>query len=199
MRQEHLIDACSGKSIYAKAGQSITVIDVQGGQVADFFAERDGDPWEFLSTAVTIDCNESLRLNVGDNIYSNLYRPMFKVVYDEVREHDLLFPCCRPEMYDFFYHNGKNHPNCFDNINQPLGEHRPIIQPINLFMFTKVDENGKVTITPSKSKAGNRIILIAMMKVRIAIAACSVSEGDCNNRRCSPIKVIVADGYANSD
>ena len=163
MEKEYLINACSGKSIDMMEGQNITIVDVEGGQVADFFAECAGKPNEFLSSAVTIDCNESLRLNIGDYIYSNLYHPMFKIVYDEVGEHDLLFPCCRPEMYDFFYQNGKGHPNCYDNINPPL------------------------------SKAGSKIILQAMMNVRIGIAACSVSESECNDRKCSSIKVIVVD------
>lgn len=60
------------------------MIDVEGGQVADFFAENLKNPDEFLSPGVTIDCNESLRLKVGDIIYSNLYRPMFCILYDDV-------------------------------------------------------------------------------------------------------------------
>ena len=31
------------------AGQKITIIDIEGGQVVDFFAERMGRPEEFLS------------------------------------------------------------------------------------------------------------------------------------------------------
>lgn len=174
-------------------GQTIAVIDVAGGQVADFFAECAGNPREFLSSAVTIDCNESLKLHVGDTLYTNLYRTMFKVVHDDVGEHDLLFPCCRPEMYDFFYRNGAGHPNCHDNINQALSEHRPIIQPVNLFMFTKVDANGKLTILPPRSKAGDKVVLQALLDVRVGIAACSVAEGACNARNCTPIKVIVED------
>lgn len=193
MKRDYLINACSGMSIAVAEGQTITIIDAEGGQVADFFAECAGKPDKFLSSAVTIDCNESLRLNVGDYIYTNLYRPMFKIVYDEVREYDLLFPCCRPEMYDFFYQNGKGHPNCYDHINHALAERRPIIQPVNLFMFTKVDENGKITIHPPRSKAGDRVVLQAMLNARLGIAACSVSEGECNSGKCSSIKVIVED------
>ena len=189
---EYLIQPCSGISLDVRAMQMVTIMDVEGGQVADFFAERAGCPDEFLSTAVTIDCNESLRLDVGGIIYTNLYRPMFKVVLDEVGAHDLLFPCCRPEMYDFFFQNGKGHPNCFDNINRSLGEHHPIIQPVNLFMHTTIDGQGKITIHPPRSKAGDRIILQALMDVRLGIAACSVSEGECNARKCSSIKVIIS-------
>ena len=191
--EEYLIGACSGMCVNVEKGQHISVIDAEGGQVADFFAENAEDSDEFLSSAVTLDCHESLRLHVGDLIYTNLYRPMFRIVRDDVGEHDLLFPCCRPEMYDFFYQNGKGHPNCFDNINHALGEKRPIIQPVNLFMRTRVDENGKITILPPKSKAGDRIVLQAMMDVRVGISACSVSEGECNDRRCSAIQVVVED------
>ncbi len=189
--KEYFIPACGGAAIEMAEGETVTVVDVEGGQVADFFAERAGDPGEFLSPAVTIDCNESLRLHVGDFLYTNRYRPMFQVVCDEVGEHDLLFPCCRPEMYDFFYQNGDGHPNCYDNINRALGAHRPIIQPVNLFMHTTVDGTGKITIHPPVSKAGNKIVLQAQMDVRLGIAACSVSEGTCNSRVCSPIRVIV--------
>lgn len=100
MSKEYIISACSGMKIDVKQGQSITVIDIEGGQVVDFYAEADGNENEFLSAGVTIDCNESLKINVGDIIYTNLYHPMMEVMFDDVGEHDLLHPCCRPEMYD---------------------------------------------------------------------------------------------------
>ena len=164
---------------------------MEGGQVLDFFAESRKDPDEFLSPGVTIDCNGSLRLKVGDRIYTNLYQPMFLLAADDVGEHDLLHPCCRPEMYDFFYHNGENHPNCLDNINQSLGERRPIICPVNLFMHVQIDAHGNVAVKPPLSKAGDRIVLKAQMDMRLGIAACSVSESDCNSGACTPIQVVV--------
>ena len=112
---EKRIAPCSGACIEVKAGQLLTVIDEEGGQVADFFAEKAGKTNEFLSPAVTLDCHESLKLHIGGKLYTNLYQPMFEIVDDDVGEHDLLFPCCRPEMYDFFYQNGEGHLNCFDN------------------------------------------------------------------------------------
>lgn len=140
MRREYWIAPCSGRSIDIAAGQTITIIDVEGGQAADFFAERAGAPEEFLSPAVTLDCNESLRLQARDTLYSNLYRPMFTLVRDAMT--------C-------FYGNGTGHPNGHDNINRSLGERR------------------------------------ALMDMRIGVAACSVSEGECNARRCTAIRAIV--------
>lgn len=191
--QEYIIDACQGRAIDVAKGRLITIIDIEGGQVVDFFAEnaRNGD--EFVSPGVTLDCNESLRLNVGDTLYSNLYNPMFSVVYDDVGEHDLLHPCCRPEMYQFFYGNGRGHPNCLDNINVSLGRKHPIIHPVNLFMHTAVGPDGRLAVKPPRSKAGDRIALRAEMDVRLGVAACSVSESGCNSGRCTAVKVIIED------
>lgn len=108
MKKEYTIKACSGKKIEVKKNQLITIIDIEGSQVVDFFAEVCKNPDEFLSTGVTIDCNESLKLKIGDIIYTNLYQPMFEILADDVKEHDLLHPCCRPEMYDFFTTMEKN-------------------------------------------------------------------------------------------
>ena len=190
---ETLILARHGAAIDVKEGQTIAVVDLEGAQVVDFFAERAGNPDEFVSPGVTIDCNESLRLQIGDLIYSNLYRPMFEILADDVGEHDLLHPCCRPEMYDFFYRNGSEHPNCFDNINRSLGENRPIIRPINLFMHTAVAPDGRIEVRKPISRPGDRIVLRARMDVRLGIAACSVSESDCNGGKCTPVKVIVGE------
>lgn len=193
MKQEHILAPCTGKAMEVFSGQYITVIDLEGGQVVDFFAEALHNPREFVSPGVTIDCNESLRLRVGDTLYSNLYNPMFRVVKDDVGEHDLLHPCCRREMYDFFYHNGEGHPNCLDNINGCLNREWPIIHPVNLFMHTQIHTDGRIEVKAPLSKAGNKIVLQALMDVRLGIAACSVSESQCNSGRCSPVKVVIGD------
>ena len=191
MSVEYYIPACSGKKIDVRPGQTITIVDIEGGQVVDFFAEVTGNEAEFLSTGVTIDCNESLRLHIGSLIYTNQYNPMMEVLTDDVGEHDLLHPCCRPEMYEFFYHNGKGHPNCFDNINGALEEHRSIITPVNLFMYTKVNLDGSISVETPLSKAGDKIVLKSLMCITLGVAACSVSESKCNSGKCSPVLVII--------
>ncbi len=188
---EFIIPACTGKAMDIRKGQFVTVTDIKGGQVVDFFAENLTNSKEFISTGVTIDCNEKLRLDIGDIIYSNLYHPMFEIVYDDVGEHDLLHPCCRPEMYDFFYNNGKNHPNCLDNINHVLTTEYPIITPVNLFMHTSVNSDGTITVKKPLSKAGDKIILKALLDARLGIAACSVSESDCNSGKCTEIHIKI--------
>lgn len=186
---EYWIPAREGRGFPVEKGQTVTVIDVEGGQVADFFADLGNG--EYLSPAVTIDCNESLRVGLGTVLYSNLYRPLFQVVYDDVQAHDLLFPSCSKAMYDHFYGNGADHPNCLDNLNAALGTRRTILQPVNLFMHTTVAPDGKITICPPLSKAGDRVVLRALESCMVGVSACSVSECDTNSGNCTPLLVRV--------
>lgn len=82
--KEYFIQPKHGGRIEVSNGQTITVVDVDGGQVADFFAEVKGTHEEYLSLFVTIDCNESLRIGVGSILYSNLYHARFEVIQDDV-------------------------------------------------------------------------------------------------------------------
>ena len=189
--EQFIIHPMCGMSLDVKKGQTVTVTDVEGGQVADFFAEIQGTHEEYLSPSVTIDCNESLRIGVGSVLYTNLYHPMFEVIYDDVGAHDLLFPSCSRAMYDFFYQNGEGHPNCLDNINAALGTHRTIIQPVNLFMNTQIHADGKITIHPPVSNAGDKIVLRVLEDCVLAISSCRVSECDPNSGRCTSIAVTV--------
>lgn len=188
---EYIIKPQSGIRIDVSKGQKIEIIDVEGGQVADFFAEIKGTHGEYVSPSVTIDCNESLKIEVGTIIYSNQYTPMFRVESDDVGAHDLLFPSCSKNMYDFFYQNGSGHPNCLDNINNALGTKRTIIQPINFFMNTEIDSNGKIEIKKPLSKSGDKVVLTALVDCALGISACSVSECDTNSGNCTAIKVKI--------
>lgn len=52
MSREYIIGSCSGQSIDVKKNEMITVIDINGTQVVDFFAESKQNPLEFLSTGI---------------------------------------------------------------------------------------------------------------------------------------------------
>lgn len=182
----------SGTCIEVREGQTVTVLDDEGGQVADFFAEAVADPEEILSSGVTIDCNESLALHVGDVLYSDRYRPMCDLVEDTVGEHDLSHPCCRPQMYDFFYGTADGHPSCLANLHAALGRERGAITPVNLFMHTEIRPDRTVSVEDPLSGPGDRVVLRARMDLRVAVAACSVTKSRCNSGRSTSLTMIVS-------
>ena len=195
LRIEYIIEKQTGRAFELKKGESITVIDIEGKQVADFFAVNANNYNEFFSAGVTVDCKESLLITKDDILYTNMYQPMFTITQDDVGVHDMMIPCCRPETYEHFYNNGEGHSNCFDNINQSLQElgvpHFNTLQPMNLFMNTSITSEKTIVIDPPLSKPGDRITLKSEMDAIVCISACSVSEGSCNNWECKPVKVII--------
>ena len=193
--REYMIEKQTGRAFQIKAGETITIIDIEGKQVADFFAVHTLDHNEFFSAGVTIECKDSLLVTKGDTLYTNLYRPMLTIVHDDVGVHDLMFPCCRTETYNHWFQNGEGHSNCFDNINQSLHEFGispfKTLQPMNLFMNTSVTPEKNVVIAPPLSNPGDKITLKAEMDAIVSISACSVSEGPCNNWTCKPVMVRI--------
>ncbi|MBD8497965.1 DUF1989 domain-containing protein [Paenibacillus arenosi] len=192
---EYIIEKQTGMAFPLKKGDLISIIDIEGKQVADFFAVNATDYREYFSAEATIDCKESLLITKDDILYTNLYRPMFTMIQDDVGVHDVMIPCCRKEMYDHFFHNGDGHINCFDNINQSLSEFGvppfTTLRPLNVFMNTSITSEKKIVIDPPLSKPGDQVVLRAEMDAIVCISACSVSEGPCNGWKCKPIKVVI--------
>lgn len=94
-------------------------------------------------------------------------------------------------MYDFFYQNGSNHPNCLDNINAALGTQRTFIHPVNLFMNTRIASDGKITINRPLPEAGDKIVLRALTDCVLGVSACSVSECDTNGGKRTAVAVQI--------
>ena len=81
MKFEHIINTCSGKCIDVLAGQNISVIDIDGGQVVDFLQKIQKILMNFCLRELRLTVMNPVRLKKGDFIYSNLYRPMFPRFY----------------------------------------------------------------------------------------------------------------------
>lgn len=193
VEREIAIDKREGASFTVKSGQHIRVIDVEGGQVADFIAFREDDITEKLSTAVTIDSNGSIRIGKGDAVFSNRYNPMLEIIEDRVGKHDLLFPACSPLMYKYQYRISEYHPSCLENLSCALERYgiseADIPDPFNIFMNAEVSKNGRISISEPLSIPGDYIELAALMDLIVAVSACPVEESSCNAGKCGPIKV----------
>lgn len=139
-QKEIIIKKQTGNAFTGRKGEKISVIDMEGQQIADLFAVNFENYAEFFSTAVTIDCKESVKITTGDILYSILYNPMLTIISDTVGTNDVLIPCCRIETYDYFYNNGAGQRNCFDNINNSLKSFEipafKSLHPFNIFMHT---------------------------------------------------------------
>lgn len=174
----HEIAPRSGVAFTIAAGQRLTVIDPQGGQVADLMAFSKDDIGEVLSSGRTIDYASRIYLTTGDPLYSNRSNVILDIIEDQVGRHDFLLTPCSKEMFRILYGDSNPHRGCFGNLAAALAPHgvTPDMIPtaFNCFMNVPVDgETGVVRVLPPLSKPGDRIVFEARMDLIIGLTACS--------------------------
>jgi uncharacterized protein YcgI (DUF1989 family) len=194
-KKDLIIEYETGAAFIVHKGDLFGVVDIEGKQVADLVAFNRSNKKEKLSTAATIDNNASIFLRQGNCIFSNLYHAMLTVVEDTVGRHDLLYPACSPDMYRYQYGITESHRSCLENLAAALRSHSIRIEeipgPVNIFMNTRVSEDGTIQVEEPLSKAGDHITFKAEMDIIVAVSACPVRESKCNAFSCKPIKIVL--------
>jgi len=168
----------SGAGFTLFAGQTLTVIDPRGVQVADLLAYNSADVREVLSSGRTLDYAETIQLTTGHKLYSNRSNVLLEIVEDTVGRHDFLLTPCSYATFDHFYPDLPRHRGCFGNLAEalaPWGITEDMIPvAFNCFMNVPVDgPTGRLEVLPPVSKAGDRIVLRAAMDLVIGLTACS--------------------------
>ena len=179
----HEIAPRSGVAFTLDAGQRLSVIDPQGGQVADLLAYNRADVGEALSAGRTIDYASRIYLTKGDPLYSNRSNVMLDIVEDEVGRHDFLLTPCSKAMFRIIYGDRDPHRGCFGNLAAalaPFGVTDDMIPTaFNCFMNVPVDgETGEIKVLPPLSKAGDKIVFEARMDLVIGLTACSALQSN---------------------
>lgn len=182
--QEEPVPARRGRGVYVAAGQILDIVAVEGRQVGDLVAWNRGAPAEYMSPAHTISCNASTVLRTGSTVFTNLRRPIFAIVRDDVERHDIIVPCCDRERYarDF---GQPDHRHCLGNLVEAcelLGERRPIHGEMawNVFMHNRVMPDGAVVTEPAAHRPGATISLRAEMDLVAILSACPQDLTPCN-------------------
>lgn len=180
----------SGVAFTLKKGQQLTVVDVEGEQVADLMCYNLHDKKEYLSSGRTMDYAETIFLTRGHPFYSNRSTIMFDMTEDTVGRHDFLLTPCSAEMFRIIYGHTEPHRGCYGNLCaalEPFGiAPDEIPTTFNIFMNVSVDgSTGKIAVLPPKSKAGDYVVLQARIDLLVGLTACSA--GLSNNFTFKPI------------
>ena len=173
----------SGVAFRLEEGETLTVVDPQGGQVSDLLAFNADDVREVISNGRTFDYEETISLGQGNRLWSNRSKPMLEIVEDTVGRHDFLLTPCSEATFRHFYADKPVHRGCFGNLVEALApygvEADMIPTAFNLFMNVPVDgESGLIAVKPPVSKAGDRIVLRAEMDLIIGLTACSAYDSN---------------------
>lgn len=180
----------SGTALSLDKGQSLTIIDPLGEQVADLLAFNRHDIREVISSGRTLDYASRIYLTAGDPLYSNRSNVMLTIEEDDVGRHDFLLTPCSKDTFRIIYGDAHPHRGCFGNLAAtllPYGITDGMIPTaFNCFMNVTVDGvTGELRVEPPLSKAGDRIVLRAEMDLVIGLTACSALQS--NNGSFKPI------------
>ncbi len=196
MTNRHRIDPQSGTAFVLRRGQTLRVIDAEGEQVADLIAYAHDDRAEWLSSGRSIDYNDTISFTTGHRLYSNRSRVMLRITGDSVGRHDFLYTPCSADTFALIYNHTGPHPSCFDNLARSLARFAidpdRIVTTFNIFMNVEVRPDGRVTVRPPLSKAGDWIEFAAELDLIVGLTACSAELS--NNYRFKPIDFEVGDG-----
>lgn len=195
--EEIIVPAYSGGSALVRKGQTLCIIDVEGKQVGDFVCFNFNDHNEHVSPVHMRASLSSIRLKVGDGLYSNYRRPLMQLTKDTVGRHDFFFPACDYYRYKVDF-NLEEHPNCHDNLQKALSKyglgHKEVPDPINWFMNNALDENWDYVIEEPLSKPGDYVALLALTDVVVALSACSQDLAPVNGFKVTPLKMQILEG-----
>ena len=171
----------SGVAFRLEEGETLTVVDPQGGQVSDLLAFNADDVREVISNGRTFDYEETISLGQGNRLWSNRSKPMLEIVEDTVGRHDFLLTPCSEATFRHFYADKPVHRGCFGNLAaalSPYGVEADMIPTaFNLFMNVPVDgATGRLAVEPPVSKSGDHISMRALSPLIIGLTACSAYD-----------------------
>lgn len=189
------IEKQTGTAFKLKKGQKLKVIDPQGEQVSDMVLFNAEDAREKISSGKTLDFEESILITKGNFLWSNRSRKMMEILEDTNGRNDFLLAPCSPETFQIMYKNPEYHPSCFENLYknlEPFGiAPDEVPTAFNIFMNVQFAENGKLSVDPPLSKAGDYVLFQAEMDLIVALTACSAE--DSNNGSFKPIHFEIID------
>ena len=194
MISELRIPGSYARAFEVKKGQLLQIVDVEGQQVADFFAFHKANPEEKLSPPHTRTSLLSLSVKVGDKFRSSLRNPMFEVVEDTAKSIDLLIAACDERRYLVDY-GVKNHRSCvanFEEVLKPYGITRIMFpEPFNIFQKTRIESDGRLIQQPCPTKPGDYMVLKALMDVIGAVSACPMDLNPIGGSKVTDILVRI--------
>lgn len=186
----HVVKAAHGHAFEVKKGEHFRVVDLYGEQVVDFAAwVSNTNLVEKLSMAYTRYHLSGVTPAVGEYLWTNADKPIFKVVEDTVKVHDMTFMSCFPKMYEDAGIQG--HRSCATNIAevmQPYGmkDWLGVTDPFNIFQNTPNYSLKRL----GSSKPGDYIEFEAMQDCVCAVSCCPFDLEGFNGGRVSDIAVV---------
>jgi uncharacterized protein len=181
-----------------RAGQTLTIADLEGNQAVDCLLYNADDTDERYSAADTIGAQGNIFLTTGTVLRSNEGRPMATIVADTCGRHDTIGGACSKESNALRYgHHTAGQHACVENFliegaRWGLGK-RDLVSNINWFMNVPVDPDGSLGIVDGISAPGLEVAFRAHMNVIVLVSNCPQVNNPCNGFEPTAVRVTVSE------
>jgi uncharacterized protein YcgI (DUF1989 family) len=185
-----------GLGVEVRRGDVVRVQQVGDGQGADLIAYDLADRSVRFSAART-RMFAGTRPTVGDDLWSGApgEAALLTIVADSHPSHDLTFPACSRFEYEH-YAGLHDHANCFDvqvAVVEAWGlEPTDVPDPLNLWLPTSVDADGRLVSEPTTARRGDHVDLRANRDVLVVISPCPDDVFGTSRWEPKPIRVAVS-------
>ena len=177
-----------------ETGDRLRIVDTHGQQAVDFLCFAADAPHDRYNAANTLKLAGTIYIGAGVTLYSELARPLLRVVEDTCGRHDTLAGCCSAEMNELRY-GVKDTKSCRANFIAAYADWgmsaADIVANVNFFMNVPVAEDGSVAIAEGLSKPGDYVELIAERPVVAMLSNCPQENNACSGWGPTPIEVRV--------
>jgi hypothetical protein len=179
-----------------RAGEVLTIVDLEGNQAVDCLLFDADDPISRYSAQATIAAQGSVFLTTGSVLRSFEGVPLMKVIEDECGRHDTIGGACSKESNTLRYgYHTKHQHACVENFlaegaRWGLGK-RDLSSNINWFMNVPVDPDGALGIVDGISSPGLTVSLRADRDTLVLISNCPQINNPCNGFNPTPIRITI--------
>jgi urea carboxylase-associated protein 1 len=185
-------------SAIVRAGQVLSIVDLEGNQAVDCILYRADDTAERYSAPDTMAQQGSIFLTTGSVLRSNEGNALMAVISDEVGRHDTVGGACSKESNTLRYgHHTKHQHACVENFLREGARwgltKRDLVSNINWYMNVPVEEDGTLGIVDGISAPGLTVRLRAEVDTLVLVSNCPQINNPCNGFNPTPVRMVVED------
>ncbi len=178
IREDFVLEPVSARALPIRAGEVLRIIQEEdGGQCVDFNAYNLADYKEHFDAGRT-RFHSGMFPHVGHCLYTNSPRDraMFSIVaMPDTCKAEVLGARCNAAMFERIF-GFPMHTNCQDTLAEAVREYDltpdDVHDSFNLWMYTRVDPSGNMTLEPNRARKGDYVDLLALFDALAVPAIC---------------------------
>jgi uncharacterized protein len=195
---DQLVAARGPWSGIVKAGQFLTIVDLEGNQAVDCIIYDAHDTDIRYSAPTTIAGQNNVFLTTGSVLLANTGAPLMTMIHSDVERHDTVGGACSKESNSLRYGQHTVHQHaCVDNFLIEGAKHglgkRDLVSNINFYMNVPVEPNGMLGIVDGISAPGLTLTIRAERDVLVLVSNCPQINNPCNGFNPTPVQMVITE------